>query len=74
MSDILERLRSALGPRYVLEHELGEGGMAVVYLAHDTRHNRPVAPLPTAGSSTCGTGPTGRCGAGCRRPARPWPG
>ena len=36
-------LRDALADRYVLERELGRGGMAVVYLAHDVRHDRPVA-------------------------------
>src|SRR5690242_9268590 len=36
-------LRDALADRYVLERELGRGGMAVVYLAHDLRHDRPVA-------------------------------
>jgi serine/threonine protein kinase len=36
-------LRDALADRYHLERELGAGGMATVYLAHDTRHDRPVA-------------------------------
>ena len=36
-------LRDALRDRYVLERELGRGGMATVYLAHDLRHDRPVA-------------------------------
>ena len=36
-------LRDALAGRYSLERELGQGGMAVVYLAHDLRHDRPVA-------------------------------
>src|SRR5207247_3328386 len=29
--------------RYTLERELGRGGMATVYLAHDLKHDRPVA-------------------------------
>jgi serine/threonine-protein kinase len=33
----------ALRDRYVLERELGRGGMATVYLARDVRHDRPVA-------------------------------
>ena len=36
-------LRDALAGRYTLERELGQGGMATVYLAHDVRHERPVA-------------------------------
>jgi TolB-like protein len=40
---VADRLRAALGNRYRVERELGEGGMAVVYLAHDLRHDRPVA-------------------------------
>jgi eukaryotic-like serine/threonine-protein kinase len=32
-----------LADRYVIECELGRGGMATVYLAHDIRHDRPVA-------------------------------
>ena len=39
----LNQLRSALADRYRIERELGRGGMAVVYLAHDLRHDRPVA-------------------------------
>jgi serine/threonine protein kinase/Flp pilus assembly protein TadD len=41
--DTLERLRTRLADRYTIERELGRGGMAVVYLAQDTRHNRRVA-------------------------------
>jgi len=36
-------LRNALRDRYTIERELGRGGMAVVYLAQDIRHGRPVA-------------------------------
>jgi TolB-like protein/tetratricopeptide (TPR) repeat protein len=38
-----EGLRDALADRYAIERELGHGGMAVVYLAQDLRHDRPVA-------------------------------
>ena len=40
---MLARLRSALADRYRVERELGRGGMATVYLAHDLRHDRRVA-------------------------------
>jgi len=43
MSHFLERFKSALADRYTIEHELGHGGMATVYLADDLRHNRKVA-------------------------------
>jgi len=38
-----ERLAGALAGRYVIERELGHGGMATVYLARDVRHHRRVA-------------------------------
>jgi serine/threonine-protein kinase len=41
--DLLGRLKSALADRYQIERELGSGGMATVYLAHDVRHERKVA-------------------------------
>src|SRR5438552_11117442 len=43
MRDLEERLRAALADRYALERELGRGGMAVVFLARDRRHDRAVA-------------------------------
>lgn len=43
MSDIIDRFTEALGDRYVIERQLGEGGMAIVYLAHDVKHDRQVA-------------------------------
>src|SRR4051794_8759658 len=36
-------LRTALADRYLIEREIGAGGMATVYLARDVRHNRNVA-------------------------------
>ncbi len=41
--DTLDRLRTALADRYTIEGELGAGGMATVYLAHDIKHHRKVA-------------------------------
>jgi Tol biopolymer transport system component len=43
VTDALAGLASALADRYRIERELGQGGMATVYLAHDVRHDRPVA-------------------------------
>ncbi|HET6795653.1 MAG TPA: serine/threonine-protein kinase, partial [Gemmatimonadales bacterium] len=41
--DAVARLTSALSDRYRVERELGQGGMATVYLAEDLRHGRRVA-------------------------------
>ena len=43
MNEPLDRLRSALATHYRIERELGVGGMATVYLAHDLKHDRDVA-------------------------------
>jgi len=43
MTEAPARLAAALADRYTLERELGQGGMATVYLADDLRHERKVA-------------------------------
>jgi serine/threonine-protein kinase len=43
MTELPSRLASALADRYRLERELGQGGMATVYLAEDLKHTRKVA-------------------------------
>jgi serine/threonine-protein kinase len=43
MSMTLDNIRAALGGRYIIEREIGRGGMARVYLAKDVQHDRDVA-------------------------------
>ncbi len=43
MPEAMQRLTAALADRYRLERELGQGGMATVYLADDVKHHRKVA-------------------------------
>ena len=43
MTEVPETLRESLAGRYDLQHEIGSGGMAVVYLARDGKHDREVA-------------------------------
>ncbi len=42
MPSSLEDLRAALKGRYEIDKEIGQGGMATVYLADDLRHERKV--------------------------------
>jgi len=43
MTDPLAAFQTAVADRYAIEGRLGEGGMAIVFLANDLRHNRAVA-------------------------------
>jgi serine/threonine-protein kinase len=43
VTDNIGRLKAALADRYRIERELGQGGMATVYLAQDIKHDRKVA-------------------------------
>src|SRR5665213_2652971 len=40
MTPPIERIRDILAPTYTVDRELGRGGMATVYLAQDTKHER----------------------------------
>jgi serine/threonine-protein kinase len=43
LTDPLDLIRTALEGRYAVQRLIGQGGMATVYLADDSRHERPVA-------------------------------
>jgi len=43
MTETAGRIAALLADRYRIEREVGAGGMATVYLAHDVRHHRKVA-------------------------------
>jgi serine/threonine-protein kinase len=43
VNSLHQHVRKALADRYAIEREIGRGGMAVVYLARDLKHDRPVA-------------------------------
>ena len=43
MTDRIDHLTTALADRYAIEHEIGSGGMATVYVARDLKHKRNVA-------------------------------
>ena len=43
MTDAFAPLNTALAGRYRVDRELGQGGMAMVYLAEDLKHGRRVA-------------------------------
>src|SRR5215831_9698973 len=43
MANLRETFSQALSDRYVIERELGRGGMATVFLARDVKHKRLVA-------------------------------
>jgi eukaryotic-like serine/threonine-protein kinase len=42
MTDLLVRLQAALVERYAIDRKLGQGGTAVVFLAQDLKHDRPI--------------------------------
>ena len=57
LTNLSEHLQSGLADRYRIERELGRGGMATVFLAHDLRHDRPVALKVVRPELTASVGP-----------------
>jgi serine/threonine protein kinase/Flp pilus assembly protein TadD len=57
MTEIVGRLRAALADRYDVQREVGRGGMATVFLAHDRRHGRSVAVKVLHPALAVGLGP-----------------
>jgi serine/threonine protein kinase len=43
VTDTVAEIQNLLGNRYLVERPIGQGGMATVYLAQDTKHDRQVA-------------------------------
>jgi serine/threonine-protein kinase len=43
VTESLEKIRAAFAGSYAIEREIGQGGMATVYLAQDLKHDRKVA-------------------------------
>jgi serine/threonine-protein kinase len=43
LPELQDQLTATLRGRYAIQHEIGHGGMAVVYLARDLKHDRDVA-------------------------------
>jgi serine/threonine-protein kinase len=54
--EVGDRIRTALADRYRVEGEIGQGGMATVYLAHDLKHDRRVALKVLRSELTAGLG------------------
>jgi hypothetical protein len=65
MTEPVSSLKGALAERYRIERELGQGGMATVYLAQDLKHDRRVA---RAKARSCRRARSG-CARNRRRPA-----
>jgi eukaryotic-like serine/threonine-protein kinase len=55
--DLAERLQAALASTYVVEGEIGRGGMAAVFRAYDVKHARPVALKVLHGTVALALGP-----------------
>ena len=54
--EVSERIRTALADRYRVDSEIGQGGMATVYLAQDLKHERRVALKVLRSELTAGLG------------------
>ena len=52
MNHSLAALNAALDTRYRIDRELGQGGMATVYLAEDLKHRRRVATIRSSSKRT----------------------
>jgi len=57
MTETSDRLAAALADHYRIERELGQGGMATVYLAEDLKHRRKVALKVLRGELAATMGP-----------------